>query len=179
MITEQLRRDGLRRIPSQVRADPVEPDAARAIISWLDVFEQIAGHWLFGSNDRRASESLSVTDRLSVGGGDLGTSSAPQPRRPAQPAESRLRRPRPGPHRHHERSGRSCRADRHVDSAASERFATLIDTSQVAWTRAANRWSELINPGARTDPKLLGAAGEVLAALAAAAHPRLVGRRLA
>ena len=58
----------------------------------------------------------------------------------------------------------------HVHSAASERFATLIDTSQVAWTRAANRWSELINPAGRTDPKLLGAAGEVRAALAAAAH---------
>ena len=57
-----------------------------------------------------------------------------------------------------------------LDSAASERFATLIDTSQLAWTRAANRWSELINPAARTDPKLLGAAGEVRAALAAAAH---------
>ena len=50
------------------------------------------------------------------------------------------------------------------------RFSTLIDESQVAWTRAADRWAELINPAARTDPKLLGAASEVRAALAAAAH---------
>ena len=34
------------------------------MISRLDVFEQIAGHYLFGSNRRQASEPLSVTDRL-------------------------------------------------------------------------------------------------------------------
>ena len=60
-----------------------------------------------------------------------------------------------------------------VEPAASERFATLVDASQIAWTRAANRWSELIDPAARTDPKLLGAASEVRAALAAAAHDQL------
>jgi hypothetical protein len=57
-----------------------------------------------------------------------------------------------------------------IDSAASERFATIIDTSHLAWTRAANRWFELISPPARTDPPLLGAAGEVHAAIAATAH---------
>ena len=56
IVTEQLRRDSLRKIPSQIRSDPGEPDAARAMISRLDVFEQIAGHCLFGSNTgRRAS----------------------------------------------------------------------------------------------------------------------------
>jgi hypothetical protein len=49
MVAEQLRRDSLRKIPSQARVDPGEPDAARAMISRLDVFQQIAGHYLFGS----------------------------------------------------------------------------------------------------------------------------------
>jgi hypothetical protein len=57
-----------------------------------------------------------------------------------------------------------------IDSAASERFATIIDTSHLAWTRAANRSFELISCAARTDPPLLGAAGEVHAAIAATAH---------
>ena len=52
-----------------------------------------------------------------------------------------------------------------IDSAASERWATLIDASQLTWIRAANRWSELINTADRTDPKLFGAAGEVRAAI--------------
>ena len=49
IITEQLHRDSLRKIPSQVRVDPGEPDAARAMISRMVVFEQIAGRCLFGS----------------------------------------------------------------------------------------------------------------------------------
>ena len=28
-----------------------------------------------------------------------------------------------------------------VEPAASERFTTLVDSSQIAWTPAANRWS--------------------------------------
>jgi hypothetical protein len=39
----------------------------------------------------------------------------------------------------------------------------------VAWSRAAKRWGELTNPASRTDPALVGAAGEVRAAIAAAA----------
>ena len=57
-----------------------------------------------------------------------------------------------------------------IDNAAAVRFGTLIDTSQLAWTRTADRWSELIDPAARADPKLLAAASEVRAAVAAAAH---------
>jgi hypothetical protein len=39
----------------------------------------------------------------------------------------------------------------------------------VAWSRAAKRWGELTNPASRTDPTLVGAAGEVRAAIGAAA----------
>ena len=53
MVSGQLRRDSLRKVPSQLRYDPAEPDAARAMISRLDVFEQIAGRQLFGSNRGR------------------------------------------------------------------------------------------------------------------------------
>lgn len=66
MISEQLRRDSLRKMTSSIRYDPGEPDAARAMISRLDVFEQIAGRQLFGSNSPHASEpaAQSVADRV-------------------------------------------------------------------------------------------------------------------
>jgi hypothetical protein len=107
MIERQLRRDSLRKVPSQHRHNQGEPDAARAMISRLDVFEQIAGHQLFGSN-RAASEPISLTERLASalavwdiqGHGSLATH--PSPPKP------HLRRPRPSPDRHHHRSrGRS------------------------------------------------------------------------
>ena len=106
MVTEQLRRDSLRKIPSQARVDPGEPDAARAMISRLDVFEQIAGHHLFGSNQPAGERAVVGDGPVGVGVGGLGHPGPPQPRRPSEPAEPGLRRPRPSPHRHHQR-GRS------------------------------------------------------------------------
>ena len=44
MITEQRRRDSLRKVGSSIRYDPGEPAAARVIISRPDVFEQISDH---------------------------------------------------------------------------------------------------------------------------------------
>ena len=171
MVTEQLRRDSLRKIPSQIRDDPGEPDAARAMISRLDVFEQIAGHCLFGSNHRPASEPLSVTERLAaalaVWDIQAHRSLAAHPNPPNLACVARVQALIATT------SGVITEAAAQtglIDSAASERFATLIDTSQLGWTRAADRWAELINPAARTDPKLLGAASEVRAAIAAAAH---------
>ena len=141
------------------------------MISRLDVFEQIAGHYLFGSNQRQASEPLSVTDRLAsalaVWDIQAHRSLAAHPSPPNLACVARVQALIATT------SGVVAEAAAQtglIDSAASERFATLIDTSQLAWTRAADRWSELINPAARTDPKLLGAASEVRAALAAAAH---------
>ncbi len=93
--------------------DPGEPDAARAMISRLDVFEQIAGHYLFGSSQSAGERAVVGDGPVGVGVGGLGHPGPPQPRRPSQPAEPRLRRPRPSPHRHHQRGrGRSRRADR-------------------------------------------------------------------
>jgi hypothetical protein len=173
MISGQLRRDSLRKVVSQLRYDPAEPDAARAMISRLDVFEQIAGHQLFGSN-RAVSEPLSVTDRLASAlavwdiQGHRSLAAHPSP--PNLTCAARVQALIATT------SGVLAEAASKlglVEPAAAERFASLIDASQIAWTRAANRWSELINPAARTDPKLLGAAGEVRAALAAAAHDQM------
>jgi hypothetical protein len=81
MVPEQLRRESLRKVPSQVRFDQGEPDAARAMISRLDVFEQIAGHFLFGTESGRAGKSAtpSVTDPLSPARRTLPASPASKP----------------------------------------------------------------------------------------------------
>ena len=174
MVSGQLRRDSLRKVPSQLRYDPAEPDAARAMISRLDVFEQIAGRQLFGSNQRPADEPMSVTDRLASAlavwdiQGHRSLAAHPSPPNLACVARVQALIATT--------SGVVAEAATQlglVEPAASERFTTLIDTSQIAWTRAANRWSELINPAVRTDPKLLGAASEVRAALAATAHDQM------
>jgi len=173
MISEQLRRDSLRKMASSIRYDPGEPDAARAMISRLDVFEQIAGRYLFGSNSPQASEpaAQSVADRLAsalaVWDIQAHRSLAANPSPPNLACVARVQALIATT------SGVVAEAAAQtsmIDSAASERFATIIDTSHLAWTRAANRWFELISPPARTDPPLLGAAGEVHAAIAATAH---------
>jgi hypothetical protein len=51
-----------------------------------------------------------------------------------------------------------------------QRLTRALDASQVAWTKAANRWSELTAPGSRPDPALVHAASEIRAAIAATAH---------
>jgi hypothetical protein len=168
MITEQLRRDSLRKMPSSIRYDPGEPDAARAMISRLDVFEQIAGRYLFGSHGRRPNEvggpSVSVTERLAsvlaVWDIQAHRSLAAHPSPPNLACVSRVQALIATA------SAVIAEAAAHtglIEASAYDRFASLIDRSQFGWTRAANRWSELINPAARTDPKLVGAAGEVRA----------------
>jgi hypothetical protein len=175
MITEQLRRDSLRKMPSSIRYDPGEPDAARAMISRLDVFEQIAGRYLFGSHGRRPNEvggpSVSVTERLAsvlaVWDIQAHRSLAAHPSPPNLACVSRVQALIATA------SAVIAETAAHtglIEASAYDRFASLIDTSQFGWTRAANRWSELINPAARTDPKLVGAAGEVRAAIAATAY---------
>ena len=57
-----------------------------------------------------------------------------------------------------------------IDSAVSERFATLIDSEPGRVDAGCGPLGGADQPGRRTDPKLLGAASEVRAALAAAAH---------
>jgi len=175
MVSGQLRRDSLRKVPSQLRYDPGELEAARAMISRLDVFEQVAGHHLFGSNQRPADEPLSVTDRLASAlavwdiQGHRSLAGHPSP--PNLTCVARVQALIATA------SGVVAEAATQlglVDPAAAwERFTTLVDASQIAWARAANRWSELIDPALRTDPKLLGAASEARAALAAAAHDQL------
>jgi hypothetical protein len=57
----------------------------------------------------------------------------------------------------------------HIDHDIMQRLAPALEAIQVVWSRAAKRWGELTSPASRTDPTLVGAAGEVRAAIAAAA----------
>jgi hypothetical protein len=57
----------------------------------------------------------------------------------------------------------------HIDNDIKQRLAPALEANQVAWNWAAKRWGELTNPASRTDIALVGAAGEVRAAIAAAA----------
>jgi hypothetical protein len=57
----------------------------------------------------------------------------------------------------------------HIDGDVLQRLMPALEANQVAWSRAAKRWGELTNPASRTDPALVAAAGEVRAAIAAAA----------
>jgi hypothetical protein len=56
-----------------------------------------------------------------------------------------------------------------IDPEMTDRVAATLDASQVAWSRLAKRWGELTSPDSRTDPALTRAAGEVRAAIAATA----------
>jgi hypothetical protein len=57
----------------------------------------------------------------------------------------------------------------HIDNDIVHRLAPALEADQVAWSRVAKRWGELTSPASRTDPALVGAAGEVRAAIAVAA----------
>jgi hypothetical protein len=57
----------------------------------------------------------------------------------------------------------------HIDRDLIQRLAPRLEANQVAWSRLAKRWGELISPASRTDPALVAAASEVRAAIAAAA----------
>jgi hypothetical protein len=57
----------------------------------------------------------------------------------------------------------------HIDGDVLQRLMAGLEANQVAWSRAAKRWGELTNSASRTDPVLVAAAGEVRAAIAAAA----------
>ncbi len=56
-----------------------------------------------------------------------------------------------------------------IDSGTVERVTTKLDAAQVAWSRLAKRWGELISPDSRADPALTRAASETRAAIAATA----------
>ena len=56
-----------------------------------------------------------------------------------------------------------------LDRGLAEALCLRLEDTQVAWTRAAERWAELTGPTSRTDPALARAAGDVRAAVAATA----------
>ena len=56
-----------------------------------------------------------------------------------------------------------------IDPDMVERLTGTLDASQVAWSRLAKRWGELTSQDGRADPALSRAAGEVRAAISATA----------
>jgi hypothetical protein len=54
-----------------------------------------------------------------------------------------------------------------IDPGMAQRVTVTLDAAQVAWSRLAKRWGELANPDSRPDPALSGAASEVRAAIGA------------
>ena len=56
-----------------------------------------------------------------------------------------------------------------IDPEMVERVTVTLDAAQVAWSRLAKRWGELTSPDSRPDPALTRAASEVRAAIAATA----------
>lgn len=56
-----------------------------------------------------------------------------------------------------------------IDPEVVERVTATLDAAQVAWTRLAKRWGELTSPDSRADPALTWAASEVRAAISATA----------
>jgi hypothetical protein len=56
-----------------------------------------------------------------------------------------------------------------IDPQMTDRVTARLDASHVAWSRLAKRWGELTSPDSRPDPALTRAAGEVRAAIAATA----------
>lgn len=59
-----------------------------------------------------------------------------------------------------------------ADPEVIRRLSPALDATQVAWSQAAKRWSELRPPGGLADPALIHAASEVRAAVAASAYGR-------
>jgi hypothetical protein len=56
-----------------------------------------------------------------------------------------------------------------IDPGTAERVTIKLDAAQVAWSRLARRWCELTSPGSGTDPALTRTASEIRAAISAAA----------
>ena len=66
----------------------------------------------------------------------------------------------------------------HVDTRAYQhRLAPTLDATQQAWTHLASRWTEMTTPADRTDPDLVGAAGELRAAVREVAHDKTTWAR--
>ena len=59
-----------------------------------------------------------------------------------------------------------------LDERSRGRVLTALEASGNAWTQLASRWSDLAAPGARLDPQLAKAAGEVRAAFRELTHDK-------
>jgi hypothetical protein len=52
-----------------------------------------------------------------------------------------------------------------TDAGVIDRLTPALENVQLAWSRSARRWAELTTPASRTDPALVGAAGQLRVAI--------------
>jgi hypothetical protein len=55
-----------------------------------------------------------------------------------------------------------------IDAGVTRRVTPALENAQLAWSRSARRWAELITPAGRTDPALIEAAGQLRIAIRSA-----------
>jgi hypothetical protein len=160
-----------RRQPSAERPTVLEIAAARRMIARFDGFEQLTGAYLFGlpanrDQVREAAPAARLETALAGWEVQAHRTLANNP----DPADLvRVARVQALITSAASVLTEAAARKGHIDNDIMRRLAPALEANQVAWSRAARRWGELTNPASRTDIALVGAAGEVRAAIAAAA----------
>jgi hypothetical protein len=171
-LQQRLAAGARRRQPLAERPTALEITAAQGMIARFDGFEQLAGAYLFGlpatsANPDQGQRSGTDPARDSLAGWEVQAhrtlANNPDPADLVRVARVQaLIASTAGVLTEAATKG-------HIDIDILQRLAPALEANQVAWSRAAKRWGELTNPASRTDIALVGAAGEVRAAIAAAA----------
>ena len=163
-----------RRQPLAERPTALEITAAHGMIARFDGFEQLVGAYLFGmpatsanpEQVRQAAPATRLETALAAWEVQAHRTLANNP----DPADLvRVARVQALITSTSSVLTEAAARKGHIDGDVLQRLMPALDANQVAWSRAAKRWGELTNPASRTDPKLVGAASEVRAAIAAAA----------
>jgi hypothetical protein len=163
-----------RRQPLAERPTALEITAAQGMIARFDGFEQLAGAYLFGlpaasANPDQVREAAPAT-RLETALAAWEVQAHRNLVNKPDPADLvRVARVQALITSTTSVLTEAAARKGHIDNDIVQRLAPALEADQVAWSRAAKRWGELTSPASRTDPALVGAAGEVRAAIAAAA----------
>jgi hypothetical protein len=173
-LQHRLAVGGRRCQPLAERPTALEITAAQGMIARFDGFEQLAGTYLFGlpaasANPAQVREAAPATRlETALAAWEL------------QAHRTRANKPDPADLVRVARVQalitstasvvtEAAARKGHIDNDIVHRLAPALEADQVAWSRVAKRWGELTSPASRTDPALVGAAGEVRAAIAVAA----------
>ena len=173
-LQQRLAAEVRRRQPLAERPTVLEIAAAQGMIARFDGFEQLAGAYLFGlppssANPDQLSEAAPAT-RLETALAAWEVQAHRTLANNPDPADLvRVARVQALITSTAGVLTEAAARKGHIDNDIMQRLAPVLEANQVAWSRAAKRWGELTNPASRTDPELVGAAGEVRAAIAAAA----------